>query len=106
IMKVLHQSKYYTLLQCDLKRCFLFKSVHKSIHLTFCQLLTFRNKVRRINLETHFDLNEYGSGLEILFIKDWEHVLPLDTYQVIDLKEFMESAFFLLENRALLEPLP
>lgn len=104
-MQVLHQSKYYSLLQCDLKRCFLFKTATKSIHLTFCQLLTFRKKVRAIDLETHFDSDQYGSGLEILFLKNMEHIFLLDTYQVIDLKEFMESAFFLLENRALLEPL-
>lgn len=41
----------------------------------------------------HFyeDLNP--SGLEILFLCNREHVLILDTLQVIDLKELIEIAF-------------
>lgn len=96
-MELLHQSKYFKISQCDLKRCFCFETAHKSVHLSFCQLLCLRNKVRKIDLEAHFD-NRNTSGLEILSFCNREHLIILNTYEVIDLKVFIESSFTLLQG--------
>lgn len=92
-MELVHQSRYFAIYQCDLKRCFCFQTEHLTVHLSFCQLLALRQKVNNIRLMDHFyeDLNP--SGLEILFLCNREHVLILDTLQVIDLKELIEIAF-------------
>ena|SRR5699024_61255 len=96
-MNILHESTYFTMRQCDLKRCFVFETAHKSVKLTFCQLLALRNKVNAINLCAHFNEEEHECGIEILLFKNREHVLILDTYQVIALKKFMEDTFSILE---------
>ncbi len=96
-MQLLHESTYFKLRQCDLKRCFLFETEHKTVHLTFCQLLGLRKNVRKLDLEAHFDEEQNKSGIDILIFCNREHVLILDTYQIIDLKDFMEEAFAILE---------
>ncbi|HLS30013.1 MAG TPA: hypothetical protein VK021_04080 [Flavobacteriaceae bacterium] len=98
-MKVLHQSKYYTFYQCDLKRCFRFETEHKSVQLSFCQLLALRNQVQGLNLEAHFYDDQNKNGLEILCFCNREHILLLDTYQAIDLKNFMTDVFEQLQGQ-------
>jgi hypothetical protein len=92
-MELVHQSQYFEIFQCDLKRCFCFQTENKCVHLSFCQLLALRKKVNDINLETHFYQEENPSGIEILFFCNREHVLVLDTYQVIDLKRLIDTTF-------------
>lgn len=102
-MKVLHQSKYYTLLQCDLKRCFRFEAEHKSVQLSFCQLLALRNQVQALNLEAHFYDDQNKNGLEILCFCNREHILLLNTYQAIDLKDFIAGVFEILQGQRVLK---
>lgn len=97
-MHLLYQSKYFRICQCDQKRCFLFETENKSVWLSFCQLLALRHKVNAIDLEAHFDDELNKCGLEILMFCNCEHVILLDTYQVIDLKAFMKQTFAILEN--------
>lgn len=73
------------------------ETAHKSVRLSCCQLLALRNNVNAIDLEAHFDEEKNRSGIEILMFCNREHVLILDTYQVIDLKEFMTETFAILE---------
>ncbi len=103
-MNQVHQSKYFAIYQCDLKRCFCFKSEHKSVYLTLCQLLILRSKVNAMDLESHFDEDRNPSGIEVLLFCDLEHVIILDTYQVIDLKELIDGTFEKLLHPTLLAP--
>lgn len=95
-MNLLHRSKYYTLYQCDVRRCFCFETAHKSAFLSFCQLLALRHQVNQINIEAHFYEDRNKNGLEIICFCNREHLLLLDTYQVIDLKNFIEETFLIL----------
>lgn len=97
-MHLLHQSKYFTIYQCDLKRCFYFEMEHKSVWLSFCQLLVLRQKVNEMDLNAHFEEDGNKSGIEILIFCNREHVVILDTYQLIDLKAFMKSTFAIFEH--------
>ncbi|MCO5237004.1 MAG: hypothetical protein M9933_12115 [Chitinophagaceae bacterium] len=92
-MTLLHQSRYFAIYQCDTKRCFYLRTEYKSVSLTLCQLLNFRNKVLQMDLAAHFDENRNPSGIEILIFCNCEHLIILDTYQVIDLKHFIRDAF-------------
>ncbi|HET7361843.1 MAG TPA: hypothetical protein VFI78_07915 [Salinimicrobium sp.] len=102
-MNLLYKSKYFASYQCDTRRCFYFDFGEESISLSFCQLLALRNKVNAINLESHFnsDLNKHG--IEILMLCNREHILILDTLQVIDLKDLLKATFGMLELNALAE---
>ncbi len=97
-MELLYQSKYFAIRQCDQKRCFCFETEYKSVHLSCCQLLALRDKVRSMDLEAHFDEERNRNGIEILTFCNREHLIVLDTYQVIDLKFFMEATFALLQG--------
>lgn len=100
-MNLLHRSKYFAVYQCDARRCFLFESEHKSVWLSFCQLLALRQKVNAIDLQAHFEEHGNTSGIEILLFCNREHVLILDTYKVIDLKAFVRDAFAFVEQSTL-----
>lgn len=100
-MNLLYQTKYFAAYQCDLKRCFCVDFGQKPIHLSFCQLLALRKNVNAIDLEAHFDPDRNANGVEILVLCNREHILVLDTYQVIDLKELITSTFALLELNTL-----
>jgi len=100
-MHLLYESKYFKIKQCDFKRCFVFETENKQVRMTCFQLLALRNKVNSIDLESHFDDEQNRSGLEILVFCNREHLMILNTYQVIDLKTFMATAFAILERHAL-----
>ncbi len=102
-MHLLHRSKYFSLYQCDLRRCFYFETKHKFVWLSFCQLLALRQKVNAMDLEAHFDEDRNKSGIEILIFCNREHVILLDTYQLIDLKAFMKAAFVAFESAPLFD---
>lgn len=95
-MNLLFQSRYFTSYQSDRDRKFIFDFGHKSIQLSFCQLLAFRQNVIRIDLDAHFT-GENKHGIEILVLCNKEHILVFDTHQVIDLKEFIKGTFAMLE---------
>lgn len=100
-MNLLHTSKYFAAYQCDAQRCFCFDFGQKPIYLSFCQLLSLRTKVNAIDLESHFDNDLNAHGIEILVLCNREHILILDTYQVIDLKELIKTTFGMLELNTL-----
>lgn len=97
-MECLHQSKYFTIKQCDLKRCFRFEMAHKAVPLSFCQLIALRDKVQGIDIETHFDDEQNKHGMEILYFCNREHLIILNTFQVIDLKACIETTFAILQH--------
>ncbi|HSP39938.1 MAG TPA: hypothetical protein VLN46_00795, partial [Gillisia sp.] len=79
---------------------FIFDLGHKTVQLSFCQLLAFRQNVLKIDLESHFS-GKNKHGIEILVLCNREHIFILDTHQVIDLKEFMKGTFAMLELNTL-----
>src|SRR5699024_4096378 len=97
-MELIVHSTYFTLHQCDQQRCFNFQVAHKSATLTFCQLLNLRNRVNAMDLEAHFDSERNPNGLEILTFCNRRHLIVLNTYDVIDLKEMMTAAFSILQG--------
>ncbi len=97
-MELLYQSKYYKLYQCDQQRCFHFEAEHKQVTMSFCQLLKFRNSLNAIDLSTHFYADENKNGLEILTFCNRQHLMVLNTYEVIDLKELFFGAFAILQG--------
>lgn len=101
-MEFLGQSKYFSIKQCDLKRCFCFETEEKSVPLSFCQLIDLRDKVRSIDIETHFDADQNKHGIEILCFCNRKHLIILDTFQVIDLKTCIATTFTFLRNANIL----
>lgn len=99
-MNLLYQSRYFSSYQSDRDRLFAIDFGHKTIHLSFCQLLAFRQNVLKIDLYTHFS-GENKHGIEILILCNREHVLIFDTHQVIDLKELIRGTFAMLELNTL-----
>lgn len=96
-MNLLYHNTYYAAYQCDLKRCFVIDFGHKSVSLTFCQLLCLRNKVNAMDLAAHFDEAQNSAGIEILTLCNRQHLFILDTHQVIALKELIKNTFAALE---------
>ena len=95
-MNVLYESGYFQCYQCDSRRCFFLVFEGKTIQLSFCQLLAFRTKVSRLDLSSHFS-GENTFGTEILSLCNREHILILDTHQLIDLKQLVMVTFGMFE---------
>lgn len=100
-MNLLYKSYYFASYQSDRDRCFYLDFGHKQVKLTFCQLLSLRQKVKKINLDSHFDKDLNYNGIEILTLCNREHLFVLDTLQVIDLKQLIKATFGMLELNTL-----
>ncbi|MFD2517093.1 hypothetical protein [Salinimicrobium flavum] len=100
-MNLLYKSYYFASYQCDSNRCFYLDFGHKKVKLTFCQLLSIRQKVQAINLDSHFDKDLNYNGIEILTLCNREHLFILDTLQVIDLKQLIKATFGMMELNSL-----
>ncbi len=99
-MNLLFQSRFFSSYQSDRDRHFVFDFGYKTIRLSFCQLLAFRQKVLNMDLDAHFS-DENKHGLEILVLCNREHMFILDTHEVIDLKACMKGTFAMLELNTL-----
>lgn len=100
-MNLLYKSYYFASYQCDKSRSFYLDFGHKQVKLSFCQLLSIRQKVNSINLNSHFDKDMNYNGIEILTLCNREHLFILDTLQVIDLKQLIKATFGMLELNSL-----
>lgn len=96
-MNLLYQSYYYASYQCDRGRCFYVDFGDKTVKLSFCQLLSLRQKIQKVNLDAHFDRDLNYHGIEILTLCNREHLFILDTLQIIDLKQLLKATFGMLE---------
>ncbi len=103
-MNLLYQSYYFSSYQCDRGRCFYIDFGHKEVKFSFCQLLSLRQKLQKIDLNSHFDKELNYNGIEILSLCNREHLFVLDTYQVIDLKQLLKATFGILELNSLVTP--
>ena len=92
-MIILEQTNQYTLYQSDNNRLFYIDFGSKTVQLSFCQLLAFRQKIQQLDITTHFDEALNPHGLEIITLCNNEHLFLLDTYQVIALKTLLQNAF-------------
>lgn len=99
-MTLLFQSQYFTSYQAEKGRHFIFDFNHKMMKLSFCQLLAFRQKVKEIDLEKHFT-GENVHGMEILLLCNREHMFIFNTHEVVDLKEFIQGTFAMLQLNSL-----
>ncbi|WP_072986618.1 hypothetical protein [Pseudozobellia thermophila] len=99
-MERIHSSRYYTFYQSDTERCFYIDFGHKLVRFTFCELLSLRQKVWAIDIESHFDDEVNPHGLEILSLCNKEHLFILNTLEVLDLKDLLTGAFFMLDIAA------
>ncbi|MUH34243.1 hypothetical protein D9O36_00155 [Zobellia amurskyensis] len=99
-MERIHSTQYYTFFQSDKERCFYIDLGQKVVRLSFCQLLALRQRIWSINIENHFDEDINPHGLEILALCNREHLFVLNTLEVLDLKELLTGAFFLLDIAA------
>lgn len=100
-MNLLYKSSYFASYQCDNSRCFYIDFGHKQVKLSFCQLLSLRQKVMAIDISSHFDSSLNSSGIEILSLCNREHLFIFDTLQILDLKELIRASFGVLELNSL-----
>ena len=100
-MNLLYKSQYGASYQCDTTRCFYVEFGEKRMKLRFCQLLDLRKKVLAIDISTHFEPDLNPHGLEILTFCNREHLLILDTLQVLELKQLVKDTFGMLELNAI-----
>lgn len=101
-MNLLYKSEHFASYQCDAKRCFFLVYGGNMIKLSFCQLLAFRQKINKIDLESHFNNSNYH-GIEILSLCNREHLLVLNTLEVVDLKQLVKATFGVFELTKLVE---
>lgn len=69
--------------------------------MSLCQLLSMRQKVLSIDIDSHFDELQNSHGIEILSLCNREHLFILDTLQILDLKQLLRASFGILELNSL-----
>ena len=95
-MNVIVQSTYYTLYQSVKERSFYVDFCQKMVRMSLCQMLSLRYKVMSIPIENHFDGDLNKHGFEVLLLCNKEHLFVLNTYEILDLKHFVEHCFIAL----------
>ncbi|WP_222981931.1 hypothetical protein [Flagellimonas meishanensis] len=95
-MKLVYSTKYYSLYQPSGERCFYVDFGQKTVRMSLCQLLSLRQRVLGIDIEHHFDSDLNRHGFEILLLCNKEHLFILNTLEILDLKELIQSGFVAL----------
>ena len=72
---------------------FYFNFYNKKIKMNFCELLSFRNKLNAIDINTHFYNDGNLFGIEIIALCNLSHVLILETDDVLKLKRITQNIF-------------
>ncbi|MBB4119950.1 hypothetical protein GGR32_002262 [Mesonia hippocampi] len=89
-MNLLYTYQKFSIFQSDVTRNFQVDFAGKSVSMSFCELLSFREKLKRIDLQTHF---EGADSVEILSLCNKRHLFIFDTLDIIHLKELVRGAF-------------
>ncbi|CAM4066834.1 hypothetical protein [Gillisia limnaea] len=100
-MRILDQSRFFSSYQCDGSRCFYIDFNHKTVKMSFCQLLSFRQKLLNIDLDSHFN-GENSQGIEILMLCNKEHLFIFNTLEILDLKKLLNNTFTALEINSMI----
>ncbi len=64
--------------------------------MSLCQLLSLRQKVLSISIESHFDSDLNKHGFEVLLLCNKEHLFILNTLEILDLKKLVDNGFVAL----------
>lgn len=101
-MELLFTSKYYTSYQSAEERCFYIDFGYKLIKVSFCQLLSLRYKAKQLSTKDHIEFMLNHSDTTLLSFCDKQHVLLLDTHQVLDFVELIQGTFTMIELQDIL----
>ncbi|SEC24692.1 hypothetical protein SAMN04489761_2478 [Tenacibaculum sp. MAR_2009_124] len=66
---------------------------HKTIQLTFCQLLAFRKKILEHTSFNGLETIINEDNFVLIFVADRNHLLLLDVSQLLELNELIQSIF-------------
>ena len=104
--KKLHNKLFVTILNNDIfakyminlieikgENLFHFSYHGKEIEMTFCELLSLRNKINTIDITSHFNADANTFGIEILSLCNLKHILILNTQDILTIKPFLEQVF-------------
>lgn len=86
-------SKFCSFYQNDTDRSFYLDFEHKSITLTFCQLLELRQKIYSLEIASLFYEESCPHDFKILTLCNQQHLLILSIEEVLDLKRLLQNAF-------------
>ena len=98
-MQLLHKSSFFASYQCDSGRCFYIDFGSRTVQMSFCQLLSLRQRLKNIDLESHFSSS--SSGVEILCLCNRNHLFVFNTEEILDLQELLKISFGILELNSL-----
>lgn len=98
-MEQLFTSKYYKSYQSTKERCFYIDLDHKKVKVSFCQLLSLRYKIKQLSTPEHLEYMINNCDVTLLTFCDKEHIVLLDTLQVLDFAELIQGTFVMLELR-------
>lgn len=101
-MNLLYRSRFFATYQSDSQRCFFLDLGPRKLKLSCCQLLALRQKLKALELAAHFN-GHNRHGMEIISLCNRDHILLLDTHEVIDLKQLIQATFGLLELNSMLQ---
>lgn len=100
-MNLIYQSQFFKFFQSDRDRNFILDFGHKTVKFRFCQLLAFRQQLKNIDLESHFN-GENKHGIEILMLCNKEHIFIFNTFEILDLRLLLQGTFTMTELNSML----
>jgi hypothetical protein len=101
-MELIFSSAYYSSYQSSTERCFYIDFGHKTVKITFCQLLSLRYKAKQMSAPEYIHNLLNHNDTVLLSLCDKEHLILLDTLMVLDFINLMKGTFAMIELNAAL----
>jgi len=102
VMDQIFSSTYFTSFQSSSNSSFYIDFGHKTIEMSFCQLLSLRHKAKQLSSNEHIEYMLAYQDVTLLTFCDREHIVLLDTLQLLDFVALIQGTFAMIELHDLL----
>ncbi|WP_128755177.1 hypothetical protein [Aquimarina sediminis] len=96
-MELIFSSKYYTSYQSSTDRCYYIDFGHKTVKISFCQLLSLRYKAKKMSSIEYIEELLTHNDTVLLALCDNQHLILFDTLMVLDFVDFIKGTFAMIE---------
>ena len=86
--------------QLDDARSFNLEMFGVDLELKFCGLYNFYKKVKAVDVMALFEAE--SCGIELFYLSHCDRILAFDLIQIIELREFLEGTFTMLQLNSLI----
>lgn len=98
--ELVYKTPNTSLSQCDKSEQFIVRIFDQEIALNLCSLISFKKKIKDINLPAMFENSH--SGIEIISLRQCDRFFVFDIREILELKDLFSGSFAMLELNSMI----